>query len=284
MDKRQFLEAVTEQIRFEKAREMISDELENHIEDQKEAFMSEGISETESYQKAIEDMGDPVEVGISLDRIHRPKMEWKMIMLVLGLSILGLFFQYVMFKDMGSEAYPYNINSQCVYIVIGLAVMMFFCFFDYTRIGLWGKTGAAVLLLLLLYSYFGAGSIRTAGLSACRRIVCQSASADISVYSFLRRNFILLQKSGQKRIYKKYGVERAPCHSRLKIAGLIHSGFTDVNYADSGLFHYQKRMVWRMEEKTGICCFSNDRTACFPGSVFCFLWGRISKSPFVFRF
>ena len=35
MDKRQFLEAVTEQIRFEKAREMISDELENHIEDQK---------------------------------------------------------------------------------------------------------------------------------------------------------------------------------------------------------------------------------------------------------
>ena len=97
MDKRQFLEAVTEQIRFEKAREMISDELENHIEDQKEAFMSEGISETESYQKAIEDMGDPVEVGISLDRIHRPKMEWKMILLVLGLSILGLFFQYVIF-------------------------------------------------------------------------------------------------------------------------------------------------------------------------------------------
>ncbi len=176
MDKRQFLEAVTEQIRFEKAREMISDELENHIEDQKEAFMSEGISETESYQKAIEDMGDPVEVGISLDRIHRPKMEWKMILLVLGLSILGLFFQYVMFKDMGSESYPYNINSQCVYIMIGLAVMMFFCFFDYTRIGLWGKTGAAVLLLLLLYSYFGGlsvfgqrGYLRVGGLSVSLR-------------------------------------------------------------------------------------------------------------------
>lgn len=92
MDKRQFLEAVTEQIRFEKAREMISDELENHIEDQKEAFMSEGISETESYQKAIEDMGDPVEVGISLDRIHRPKMEWKMILLVLGLKHFGIVF------------------------------------------------------------------------------------------------------------------------------------------------------------------------------------------------
>lgn len=39
-----------------------------------------------------------------------------------------------------------------------------------------------------------------------------------------------------------------PCRSCLKIAGLIHSRFTDVNYADSGLFHYQKRMVWRMEE------------------------------------
>ena len=91
MDKRQFLETVTEQIRYGKVREMISDELENHIEDQKEAFMSDGISEAQSYQKAMEDMGDPVEVGISLDRIHRPKMEWKMILLVLGLSVLGLF-------------------------------------------------------------------------------------------------------------------------------------------------------------------------------------------------
>lgn len=172
MDKRQFLETVTQQVRYEKAREIISDELENHIEDQKEAFMTEGISETESYQKAIEDMGDPVEVGISLDRIHRPRMEWRMILLVLGLSVLGVFFQYVMFKDMGSETYPYNINSQCVYIVIGLAVMMFFCFFDYTRIGLWGKAGAAVLLLILLYSYFGGltingqkGYLRVGGIS-----------------------------------------------------------------------------------------------------------------------
>ena len=43
MDKRQFLEAVTEQIRFEKAREMISDELENHIEDQKESVRRKAI-------------------------------------------------------------------------------------------------------------------------------------------------------------------------------------------------------------------------------------------------
>ena len=34
MDKRQFLETVTEQIRYGKVREMISDELENHIVDQ----------------------------------------------------------------------------------------------------------------------------------------------------------------------------------------------------------------------------------------------------------
>ncbi len=176
MDKRQFLEAVTEQIRYGKVREMISDELENHIEDQKEAFMSDGISEAQSYQKAMEDMGDPVEVGISLDRIHRPKMEWKMILLVLGLSVLGLFFQYVMIKDMGAETYPYNINSQCVNMVIGLAVMMFFCFFDYTRIGLWGKAGAAALLLILLYSYFGGvtingqrGYLRVGGISVSLR-------------------------------------------------------------------------------------------------------------------
>lgn len=152
MEKKEYLETVLEQIRFEKAKRMISDELENHIHDQKEAFMLNGMDEKEAYEKAVDEMGDPIDVGIAMDRIHRPKMEWKMILLVLGISIISILLQFVMRADMGNEIYSFDVNRQVLYVGVGLAVMIAFCFFDYTRIGLFAKAGASILILLLLLS------------------------------------------------------------------------------------------------------------------------------------
>lgn len=152
MEKKEYLETVLEQIRFEKAKSMISDELENHIHDQKEAFMLNGMDEKEAYEKAVDEMGDPIDVGIAMDRIHRPKMEWKMILLVLGISIISILLQFVMKADMGNEIYSFDVNRQVLYVGVGLAVMIAFCFFDYTRIGLFAKAGASILILLLLLS------------------------------------------------------------------------------------------------------------------------------------
>lgn len=152
MDKNEYLEIVTGQIRFDKAKKVVADELDNHIEDQKEAFRLNGMSESESIQKTIEEMGDPVEVGIALDRIHRPKIEWKMLLIVFVLSLLGLLLQYLMLSDMGTEVYPYNINTQLINVIVGSLIMLFFCFFDYTRIGLFGKFGAVTIILLLIFN------------------------------------------------------------------------------------------------------------------------------------
>lgn len=117
MEKKEYLETVLEQIRFEKAKRMISDELENHIHDQKEAFMLNGMDEKEAYEKAVDEMGDPI---------------------------------FVMKADMGNEIYSFDVNRQVLYVGVGLAVMIAFCFFDYTRIGLFAKAGASILILLLL--------------------------------------------------------------------------------------------------------------------------------------
>lgn len=45
MDKKQYLDTVTEQIRFKKAKKLVFDELHDHIEDQKEAYKAEGLDE-----------------------------------------------------------------------------------------------------------------------------------------------------------------------------------------------------------------------------------------------
>ena len=77
-----YLNTVTEQIRFQKARSLVSDELRAHILDQAEAYEAEGMFEEEAMEKAVRDMGDPVETGVALDRIHRPQMSAELLILI----------------------------------------------------------------------------------------------------------------------------------------------------------------------------------------------------------
>ena len=86
MKKEEYLHLVTDQIRCKKARPDVKTELEAHIMDQMEDYRNEGMEEQEAMERAILEMGDPVEVGVELDRIHRPKMSWEILLLV---GILG---------------------------------------------------------------------------------------------------------------------------------------------------------------------------------------------------
>lgn len=92
----EYLTILTDQIRCRMAREDVRKELLCHIEDQKAAFLSEGMEAAEAEEAAVREMGDPVETGNELDRIHRPKMAWGMIALIAVLSIVGYLAQYLL--------------------------------------------------------------------------------------------------------------------------------------------------------------------------------------------
>lgn len=70
MRREEYLYTLTEQIRCKMARGTIEQEINDHIEDQKAEFLSEGMSQTEAEEAAVREMGDPVEVGLEMDRIH----------------------------------------------------------------------------------------------------------------------------------------------------------------------------------------------------------------------
>ena len=73
MELNSYLEQLEEQIRNRKAKAEVIEEIRNHIEDQAEFYEKEGMSAEEAIEQAVRQMGDPVEVGIEMDRIHRPK-------------------------------------------------------------------------------------------------------------------------------------------------------------------------------------------------------------------
>lgn len=151
MEMHEYLDALKDQIRCVKARDYAAEEVENHIKDQARAYQKEGIEEAEAVARAVRQMGDPVEVGVELDRIHRPCMDWKLVAFAGILSIAGLAIQYAFGMEQADLGLFFR---QCLYTGIGILLMAAVCFVDYSIIGkyafvLWGILSGFVLLVVL---------------------------------------------------------------------------------------------------------------------------------------
>lgn len=81
------MEIVCEQVRWRQAHETIRSDLSAHIEDQEDALLQSGLSQSEAQNQAVAEMGDPVEVGLQLDASYRPGVA---IIVLLPLGLLAL--------------------------------------------------------------------------------------------------------------------------------------------------------------------------------------------------
>lgn len=145
----QYIKTVCNQIRFKKAHNCLSDEIKNHIEDQYDTYIQNGLEEQSATIKAIEQMGDPVQVGEQLNSLYRPKPEWTLIFLTITLLLLGGFTSFLLSKDpLASSQY---LEKQILIMFIGIAVLIVTYFVDYTLIGRYSKIIYILLLLFLIY-------------------------------------------------------------------------------------------------------------------------------------
>lgn len=138
MDRQEYIKLLTEQIRCKKALPLVTGELEVHIEEQKRDFMAEGMSEREAEEMAVREMGDPVEVGVWMDEIHRPKMNWPLIFLIGLVSAAGLGAWYYLNNwiaggDGRAADYVFSQSKRYLfYTAAGFGCMVGICYIDYT--------------------------------------------------------------------------------------------------------------------------------------------------------
>ena len=151
----EYLNTLLEQIRCKKARPYIRQELQNHIEDQIDANLSAGMNKKDAELEAVRDMGDPVKAGISLDRIHRPQIAWKLLLIISLLSIAGILLQTAIGLAFGNTE-GYSSGRYIAHVIIGLAVMCGLYLLDYTLLARYSKI-IALLLNIMCFStfYFG---------------------------------------------------------------------------------------------------------------------------------
>lgn len=127
-----FLDVVAEQIRWKRARSVVTAELERHLEDQRDAFAEEGLENAE--ELAVEEMGDPVSVGTELDRVHRPKPQWGIIALTITLALVGVLLRIFLTAGWKEEYMAVNPVKALVAFCLGCVALLVGYFLDYSRL------------------------------------------------------------------------------------------------------------------------------------------------------
>ncbi|MDO4322412.1 MAG: permease prefix domain 1-containing protein [Lachnospiraceae bacterium] len=158
MKKEEYLSTLTEQIRCKMARDPVRAEIQGHIEDQMEVFLEEGMSREEAEDAAVAQMGDPVEAGGALDRIHRPRMAWGMILLISILGVAGILLQDVLQRQFAGEySVVIDPGKLFVFLILSFCIMILVCFADYSRIGACAKAITAGMFLVIMagMAFFG---------------------------------------------------------------------------------------------------------------------------------
>ncbi|MDD3360349.1 MAG: FtsW/RodA/SpoVE family cell cycle protein [Hespellia sp.] len=147
MNKRDYLMLLTEQIRNKRARQSVESEIGSHIDDQISGFMADGMTRSEAEKAAIDDMGDPVKTGVSLDIVHKPKMNWSFYGFVLAMSAFSIILMWIL------RGSVYEIGVTMVGI-IGMTVV---CYVDYTFFCRYVKVILISFVLLFAMTIWGNG-------------------------------------------------------------------------------------------------------------------------------
>lgn len=160
------MEKLIAQIRCKKARPYIAEEIKSHIESQVEDNISAGMTQEEAEKNAVMDMGDPIEVGIALDRIHKPRVAWTLLAIVGILSLFGILAQVSILHQTGfSGLEPFRQETLQLLtegfvssVILGFIIMSVMYFIDYTMLAKYAKVIGLFIIamgMLLLGKFFG---------------------------------------------------------------------------------------------------------------------------------
>ena len=151
----EYIRKLLEQVRFQKAHKAIEDEIRSHIEDQTEAYILDGMDKETAEKRAVRDMGDPVEAGISLDSVHRPKMAWSVVIAAFIVAAIGTALRLIMTNELrvqvGNQVFMDNIvftNNT----VIGIVLMLLLYLIDYTTVAKYSRVAGFILVSILIFA------------------------------------------------------------------------------------------------------------------------------------
>jgi cell division protein FtsW (lipid II flippase) len=146
----EFLSKVMSRVKSKEAHNKIKKELTNHLQELSQSYKKRGLSQDDADEKAIQEMGNPFTIGENLNPLHKPKMDWVLIVsfvIFAGISFLPLV-GGVPELLLSSTNF---IRPQAIWYTLAILVITGFLFFDYQKLKNWWIYFYAGGLLIHLY-------------------------------------------------------------------------------------------------------------------------------------
>ena len=155
-----FIDTVTSQIQSREAKEYVKAELSQHVQQSKQSWVQRGYSEIEAEEKAVREMGSPISLGKSLNKLHKPKVDWLLISLLAGILLLS--FLPIMAVNQGKYLEFFNLNlitmirNKVIFIIMGFLFVICMMYIDYRILKRFGylfyAAGAGLIISLCKFS------------------------------------------------------------------------------------------------------------------------------------
>ena len=146
-----YLDQICGQVRWKKAHPVIRKELQDHLQDQAQAFEDEGNTPEKAAEMAVREMGDPVMLGTQFDRCYRPGFNWPILLTTLILIALGLIARMMMYSYTGNW---FSVGDIVISLLISAGIVLTVLKIDYTILSktwlIYGLYVAGMLLFGLL--------------------------------------------------------------------------------------------------------------------------------------
>lgn len=140
MNVKEFLDNVSNQIKYKPIRGIITEELGEHIDETINENMTNGLSEELAEETAIKQMGNPIQIGKKLNKVHKPKIDWITLILTLILILFGGQLAILLYPDVSFEKGTLGLNNfmtaKLQYIIFAITILLsiFIYFYDYRKI------------------------------------------------------------------------------------------------------------------------------------------------------
>ncbi|MFF2907862.1 FtsW/RodA/SpoVE family cell cycle protein [Paenibacillus sp. NPDC057934] len=150
-----FLDQVCLEVRAKDMHDDIREELSGHLEELIQDRQAHGFPQAGSEAWAVAQMGDPQSLGKTLNRVHKPRMNWGLLGTVLFFAALSLVVMLSVDSNPTSAMKGWSFfKSQVYYMTIGLVLMLGLYFVDFRKLQklAWPLYIVTLIGIIALYS------------------------------------------------------------------------------------------------------------------------------------
>ncbi|PFQ46174.1 cell division protein FtsW [Bacillus cereus] len=138
-----FLKEVTNHIKSKEAKSFVATELNFHLKQAKNMWIEKGLSEEVAEDKAVDQMGSPIKLGRELNKLHKPKVDWFLIGLLVAAMGLG-------FLPVITFGHADLLINKVIFVILGIATAVGIMLLDYRKLERLGWLFYTIGVLILL--------------------------------------------------------------------------------------------------------------------------------------